>query len=266
MRSEPIEAPYDDALPPFPEQRVHVEIPNTRPWVTYIIIGLTTLIWLGQAGMTYLTAAGIDWFAEYGIKANELIRAGQYWRFVTPIFLHGGIFHLGFNMYFLYSVGSRLEQMMGPGRYILLYLLAGMTGVALSFIFVANLSLGASGSLFGLLATEAVFIWKNRRWLNNWQEMLKNIAITIGINIVFGLSMNVDHFGHLGGFLGGLTFSWFAGTQWEMVMTAPNRARFDDKNNNLGATLVASVISAALFVALCVVGMRWGVPGIELTF
>lgn len=257
-----------DGFPDAPSQQVAVQLPNTKPIVTYIILALTILIWLGQMFMLRLTPDRIDWLSAFGIKANEFIRQGELWRLLTPVFLHstGNIMHIGFNMYFLYVVGARTERLFGHLRFTLLYLLSGMCGVALSFIFTPSFSLGASGALFGLLGAEAMFIWLNREWIRSWNESLRDIGITVAINTVFGLAINVDHFGHFGGLLGGLVFTWFAGPQLKVVFTAPSQAHFQDARSGWRAAIAGTLAAGLFFALLTWIGFTWGVPGVERSF
>src|SRR5437773_1156513 len=78
---------------------------------------------------------------------------GAWWLFITAQFLHASWFHLGANMYFLYSVGPQLEQIIGALRFGVLYLIAGTAGYALSYWMEPHThTLGASGALYGVAA------------------------------------------------------------------------------------------------------------------
>jgi rhomboid protease GluP len=110
---------------------VSIQFATKIPLVTWILIGVCVLIYAVQYGT--LTFLGTDLPAAYGAKVNELIIQGQLWRLVTPIFLHGSIIHIGFNMYALYVIGPGLEQHYGHWKYLLLFMLAGMAGTRVSF-------------------------------------------------------------------------------------------------------------------------------------
>jgi rhomboid protease GluP len=181
----------------------------TAPTVTYAIMGVTGLIYLLQ--MLSQTLYGQDYVAIAGMKINELIYAGQYYRLFTPMLLHGSLLHIGFNMYALFVIGTRLERVIGHQRMILLYLVGGFAGNVVSFLFQPAPSLGASTAIFGILAAEGVFIYQNRQYLANAQGMLTNIVSVAAINLLLGMSGGIDNWGHLGGLLGGLLFTWIAG-------------------------------------------------------
>jgi len=182
------------------------------PVVTYTLLGLTIFVFALQY-FTQWTYGGVDAAALIGMKVNRLIEAGQYWRLITPMFLHGSILHLGFNMYALYIFGPNLERFYGHGRFLALYLLSGFAGVVLSFLLSPSNSLGASTAIFGLLAAEGVFLYQNRSMLQSAQRMLTNLITIAVINLVIGFApgMNIDNLGHLGGLLGGFMFAWFGG-------------------------------------------------------
>ena len=182
-----------------------------QPTVTYVLLGLTIFTFVIQYITEY--TYGVDVAAMFGMKINTAIEAGQIWRLITPILLHGSLLHLGFNMYALFIFGPNLESMYGHGRFLALYLLSGFAGIVLSFLLSPGPSLGASTSIFGLLAAEGVFLYQNSSMIQNARRMLTNLISIAVINLVIGFApgMNIDNLGHLGGLLGGAMFAWFGG-------------------------------------------------------
>ncbi|MEW5939256.1 MAG: rhomboid family intramembrane serine protease, partial [Chloroflexota bacterium] len=98
---------------------ISLRLPSAPPTVTFSILGLTIAVYLLQIASNFIF--GSDLPIALGAKVNELIRAGEVWRLFTPMLLHGSIFHIGFNMYALYSFGVGLERRFGHGRFLLLY-------------------------------------------------------------------------------------------------------------------------------------------------
>lgn len=138
-----------------------------------------------------------------------------WYRLITSGFLHFGIIHLGFNMYFLYVLGPMLEPALGRVRFLLLYV-ASMLGGALGVILIdtGGMTAGASGAVFGLLAAATVGLW--RRGVNPFTTgigtaLLLNLFITFAIP---GISIG----GHLGGAI--------AGAICGAVMLAPSYRSF----------------------------------------
>ena len=204
-----------------PQTRVQIQFNGSKPIVVYVILAITILAYIFQAGSQYLT--GVDLGFVLGGKINSMIIAGQYWRLFTPMLLHGSIIHLLFNMYALIILGRGLEFNFGKLRFILLYIGAGFAGNVLSFIFSPNPSLGSSTAIFGLLAAEAVFVFQNKKFYGAQAKGILINAVTIaGVNLVLGLSPGIDNWGHLGGLLGGVLFTWFGGPLWELKGLLPN--------------------------------------------
>ncbi|MEN6314420.1 MAG: rhomboid family intramembrane serine protease [Clostridiaceae bacterium] len=178
-----------------------------KPWLTYTLMGINIAVW---ALLTlYAMIKGDSYntlLIEFGAKENFRILNGEYWRFVTPIFLHANLLHMAINTYSLYAVGRTVEQIFGHLKYILVYMIAGIIGSIMSFMFSINPSVGASGSLFGLLGALLYFGVENpvlfRRYFGN------NVIATIVINIIFGFSRSgIDNYAHIGGLIGGFLSS-----------------------------------------------------------
>jgi membrane associated rhomboid family serine protease len=129
------------------------------------------------------------------------IADGAYWQLVTSMFTHVEIWHIGFNMLALYVLGPQLELVLGRARFLALYLLSGLVGSATVYWLAAesSVTVGASGSLFGLMAALLVVAVKVR---GDVQGLLTLVAINVAITI-FGRGF-ISWQGHLGGFVGGL--------------------------------------------------------------
>lgn len=240
---------------PFSPPPVELHLPSFPPTVTYSIIGVTVLVFALQMGTKIML--GTDIPAMIGIKANELIRAGQLWRLFTPMLLHSNtsILHIGFNMYFLFIVGRQVEQLYGHGRYLVLYVLSGFAGVVLSFLFSPYYSWGASGALFGLLGSQAVLAVQNRAlFRDGGKSLLMNALSIAGINILLGFFINADNWGHIGGLLGGAMFAWFAGPKLSIVGVYPNLLTFSDQRGPTDV-LNAAVLVLLVFGALTAAGI-----------
>ena len=186
--------------------------------------------------------------ALLGMKINESIIAGQLWRLITPMFLHGSILHIGFNMYALVVIGSGLERRFGHGRFLLLYLMGSLAGNVFSFLFSPNPSLGASTAIFGLLGAEMVFFYQNRELFGKGaRRALQNVVGVAAINFLIGLSPGIDNWGHLGGLMGGLIFTWFAGPRLELEGSYPDLYVIDQRGSRdqlIGAGLVILLFGA----------------------
>ena len=214
--------------------------------MTYVIVAVTVVIYLLQVGTNVLF--GFDIPAALGVKDNQYIMTGQLWRLLTPMFLHGSILHIGFNMYALVIIGAGLERRFGHWRFLLLYGLGGFAGNVMSFLISPNPSLGASTAIFGLLGAEMVFFYQNRQLFGaGARRALQNVITVAAINFIIGLSPGIDNWGHLGGLFGGLIFTWFGGPKLALQGSYPTFEVVDEhevQDQLLGASLVALLFGA----------------------
>jgi len=220
--------------------------------VTYILLGVTVGVFVLQFLSQMLL--GVDYPAALGMKVNDWIVKGELWRLITPMFLHGSILHIGFNMYALYILGPGLENQYGHTRYLILYLLAGFAGNVVSFLFSTAPSLGSSTAIFGLLGAEGVFFYRNRDTFGApAQRALMNILVIGVINLVIGMSPGIDNWGHIGGLAGGTLFAWFAGPLYRLEGGYFAPVLVDEHDS--GDTLRSGLAIAALFSFLAALGI-----------
>lgn len=254
------EYPVQDAPQPPPQpfdgaqgRPVRVALPQAAPYVTYTIIGITVFFYILQLATQALLQFDVP--VAFFIKANDLIREGQIWRLLTPALIHGSLAHIGFNMYALFSFGTNLEQFFGRGRFITLYLLGAFAGNVMSFLFSDAYSLGASTAIFGLIGAEAVFLYRNRKLLaGHFRSAIGNVLFIIAINLfLVGSLPGIDNWGHIGGLLGGLMFTWFASPLWEVEGISPLFHLVDKRSS--GEVVTGAVLVLAVFGALAVWGM-----------
>jgi len=200
--------PAEIVSPPRPRT---IAIPGVRPICTYAIIAVTTLVFIGQLIFG-------DSFTFYGLKINDLIRQGEFWRFVTPIFFHANILHIFFNMYALYSIGLQIERPLGYPRFLMIYFFSGIAGVFASFLFTATPSLGASGAIFGLIGALAVFLYRHYHLFGAaGRNMLYNVVFIIILNLVISVSVpEIDLWGHVGGLVTGSVLAWVLAPVWKI--------------------------------------------------
>jgi len=238
--------------PASPTRPVPVSLPATSPRVTYTILGITVIVYLLQL-LTQFTL-GYDLPVGLGAKGNEAIRAGQLWRFFTPMLLHGSILHIGFNMYALNAFGAGLERRYGHGRFLLLYILGGFAGTVFSFLFTRAYSIGASGAIFGLIGAEGIFLYQNRKLFGaRVGRAINNVVFVVAINLFLGLQPGIDNWGHVGGLMGGLIFAWFAGPHWEVRGISPNLQVLDKREPR--DVIVGAAVVTIVFCTLAAIGM-----------
>jgi membrane associated rhomboid family serine protease len=124
---------------------------------------------------------------------------GEWWRLITAAFLHGSLIHLGLNMLVLWIVGAPVEQAIGRGRFLALYVVSGLAGSAGALLFSPNaVTVGASGAIFGILGA-ALVLESQRNYVLGGQA-LGLIVINLVLSFVIP---NISIGGHLGGLAGG---------------------------------------------------------------
>ncbi|NJE02657.1 rhomboid family intramembrane serine protease [Thermococcus sp. MV11] len=149
----------------------------------------------------------IDVLARFGQWNYAVLNYGYWWQLVTAMFVHVGILHIAFNMYFLLMMGRQLEGILGPKRLVMVYFVSGLAGNLLTlFLLPANsVSAGASGALFGIVGTLIIITGVVG---GNMQAALVNAFVLFLINSIMP-SVNV--YAHLGGLLVGMAIGYYYG-------------------------------------------------------
>ncbi len=194
----------------------------------FLFGGTTPLLTHGAAlgGYPYENATGM-FLGPGGISD------GEYYRLLTSMFLHFGVVHLLMNMWALWVVGRILEGVLGPIRFLALYLVAGLGGSLAVYLFnPLGLTAGASGAVFGLFA--ALFIVL-RRLKRDTSSIVPLLVINIIISFVPGISLA----GHFGGLITGALVAF-------VFAYAP------PKNRNLYAGAAVGMILALIAVGVMV--------------
>lgn len=227
------------AFAELPPQRLELPLRARTPTVTYMLLGITIFFYvLQQISPIFFGYApfGLDWLEYFGARINAAILAGQFWRLLTPLLLHGSILHIGFNMYALLSFGTFLEPLMGHWRFLLLYLLAGLSGNVFSFLFSGGYSIGASTAIFGLVIAEGVLLYRNRQLLGKQaRRAIGNIVFIVAVNLFLGLAPGIDNWGHFGGLVGGMAFAWFAAPKYRLASAVSPLGSFVRVEDEIGA-------------------------------
>jgi rhomboid protease GluP len=228
-------------------ERIAIKLPDNKAVVTYTILGITSFVFILQA--ISQAVLGYDLPAALGMKVNEYIAAGELWRLFTPMLLHGSIMHVGFNMYALYLFGTRLERYFGHWRFLSLYLISGFAGNVISMMFTESPSLGASTAIFGLIGAQGIFIYQNRALFGNQtRQALQSIIMVAAINLFIGLSPGIDNWGHIGGLIAGLIFTWFGGPILAPTGMYPYASLEDQRETN--DVLLAVLVTGGFFAVL----------------
>ena len=178
-----------------------------------LLFGMTLVASQQQRGGGFDTRSlfgGIDAYTlvRFGAKYGFLIEAGELWRFITPIFLPGGLIHLAFNTWVLFDLGPAVESLYGSRKFVVLYILSGIASFVASFLLRPNsISIGASGAIFGLIGAMIAYGYRHRR---STGDTVKNMFVRWAMyGLLFGFVVpGVDNAAHIGGLAAGVAFGW----------------------------------------------------------
>lgn len=187
-------------------------VPATRFIMASTIAYYLWVVLIGGDFMRVLSGPNGRALTLWGANAGQLVLGGgQQWRLLTYILLHGGLIHLGLNMWALWNVGRHAEMIYGSGRMSFVYVVAGVAGGIASTVLRPGyaVSVGASGAILGLMGALVYFALALPGRRVDWRALLG----PVGINLVFGFFLGglVDNYAHVGGFVGGLLAAFLAG-------------------------------------------------------
>lgn len=176
------------------------------------LVAVNVVVFLAQAFSPGFPPGSPDRLSMmFGLLTGD-VYPGRIYTLLTYAFLHGGPFHLLFNMLTLYMFGGDLQLFMGTRRFLVLYFGAALAGgLAGSFMPAGSLIIGASGALFGLLAAYALYFPQTRVLLffvipaKIWVV----VVLFMGLSVYFiavGGGGQIAHLAHLGGGLFGLLY------------------------------------------------------------
>ncbi len=193
-------------------------IPEAR-LVTVILLTLNVGIFVAsvlasmKAGNTgAIMSIDIRTLSLLGAARPDFIMMGQWWRFITAGFLHGGLMHILFNMWALQDIGAHTEEVYGPRRMICIWILSTIGGFFVSMIWNRGVSVGASAGLFGLIgAMIAVGVLHKTYQAAAVRSLYTRWAI-YGLLMGFLPFFRVDNAAHIGGLITGFVAAYLLDT------------------------------------------------------
>lgn len=272
--------------------------PNPRgvPWVTYGLIAANVAVYLlvalpfsalqpdlGDPALVQYVAILVD---QFGGQLSEAELLGQVTAYdvvvfnhgfrpaapeplalLTSMFLHAGFMHLAGNMLFLWIYGDNVEHRLGPGRFLIAYLITGVAATLFHTTFDAGSELplvGASGAISGVLGF--YFIWfphnRVRLWVVLFPFFMRVVhwpaRLVLGVYLFLDNVMpflitqageaggGVAYGAHIGGFLGGLGWAWWADRR-EVVGRPDEYRRADKRGTPSPAETVVTLVSQGRF-------------------
>jgi len=190
-----------------------------RPILTYALIIVNVAIFVG----TLATGTFGQSIEEYGMKPKEVLAGQNLHTLFTSMFLHGGILHILFNMWYLWIFGDNIEDILGRGKFILFYLGTGLVAsLVYSFSDPGSIipAIGASGAIAGVLGAYMIlYPWARVHTAVIFFIMIHLVmvpaVVIIGLWFVLqvlsasvlwaaGTTAGVAYWAHIGGFLAGM--------------------------------------------------------------
>jgi len=159
----------------------------------------TTNLLVGAIALSYLIQLLVPNYEESLWISGAEFDQGQYWRLITVALVHGGFFHLGFNLYALHVLGSPVELYFGVTKYVTVLLTSLIFGSLASALFnnPYTASVGASGMVFGLFGALALI---GARIGIEWRGIIGIVLINFALGFILG---GIDWRAHVGGLIGG---------------------------------------------------------------
>ncbi|WID97501.1 rhomboid family intramembrane serine protease [Bosea vestrisii] len=204
------------------------------PWATLALAAILVLVFLGELAMSFegtrATVVTGPTLVLFGAMSSELVfQAGQWYRLVCSIFLHGSTAHLLANVILLVIVGWFLEATLGIGWLLAIFMLGGLVGsvASVSFNPPALLGIGASGAVLALVAAGLVLSFKGpdttrSRWLSGF--CLAALFGAVFSSTGFG-PIRVDHATHIAGALSGAALGLLVWWSWDRETERPRWRR-----------------------------------------
>jgi membrane associated rhomboid family serine protease len=174
---------------------------GTGALVTKALIALNVLVFfVNLAQGSSLNQVSGTLFVRWALYIPGGLDQGEWYRLITAAFLHASLIHLAMNMLILWIVGAAVEQAIGRGRFLALYIVSGLAGSAGALLLSPNaITVGASGAIFGILGA-ALVLEAQRNYVLGGQAFG---LIAFNLIITFAFSSYISVGGHVGGLVGG---------------------------------------------------------------
>ncbi len=172
-----------------------------------------------------------------GANNRGLVLNGGVWRLIASAFLHGNLLHLVVNMYSLWIIGSQVETYIGRWKFLFIYILSALMGNLMSMVFLGdyNMSIGASGAIFGLMGSLLYFGYHYRLYLSS--ALTTQIIPIIVLNLVLGFMVSgIDNAAHIGGLIGGYFATMIVGIKYK-----------SKKSETINGIIVYTILAIFLF-------------------
>jgi membrane associated rhomboid family serine protease len=186
-----------------------------QPVITYVLIGVNVALFL----LLYTRGGPSNEAAlrDFGALSPQLIENGQIWRLFAALFLHASVPHILFNMTSLFAVGTLAERLYGSGKFLAIYIGAGLIGSLCSFTFAVlngqmnELGVGASGAIFGVAGALVAVRFHGSDVIPERlrRRVSSSMVPLVAVSLIFAyITPHIDNAAHVGGLCGGILLSF----------------------------------------------------------
>ena len=174
-----------------------------KPVVTIVLLAINLVVFLAIS--VYDKDAGSEFYSLYGGLYPPAVETGEWYRFLTFMFLHGSTLHLLNNCVMIFGVGNYVEDALGHIKFLILYLVSGFAGGIFSFFVyrgTETVCIGASGAALGLVGCLLNIILRHKGKYRHLS--IRGMLILLALTVYYGVTtIGVDNYGHLGGLIAG---------------------------------------------------------------
>ncbi|PKI69914.1 hypothetical protein CRG98_009789 [Punica granatum] len=163
----------------------------------------------------------------YGAKINQLIVTGEWWRLVTPMFLHSGVFHMALGCWALLTFGPKVCRGYGPFTFFLIYLLGGISGNLTSFLHTPELTVGGTGPIFAMIGAWLIYQMQNKDVIGKdvLDSMFQKAIFTTALSFLLSNFGPIDDWTHFGAAVTGIIYGFFTCPILQMDDASSNSGR-----------------------------------------
>lgn len=148
---------------------------------------------------------------KYGAKVNDLIMDGEWWRLLTPMFLHSGLFHIGLSSWVLFSFGPQVCKGYGSFTFVLIYILGGISGNFTSFLHTSEPTVGGSGPVFAVIGAWLIYQNQNKGVATKevTESMFQKAVVATALSCLLGNFGPIDSWTNVGAAISGIIYGYF---------------------------------------------------------
>lgn len=198
---------------------------------------------------------------ERMIGVNLFIYQGEWWRLITPIFIHGSFSHLLFNSFSIFLFGPALERILGKSKFILIYLFTGIAANLITLMVqpLTYTHLGSSGAIFGLFGYYiALIVFRKDAISRNNAQIIATIA-ALSLIMTF-LQANINIIAHIFGFLAGIVIGSLSEAKGRSIFSAYKQefSQLKGRTQNWKKPDSKTIIIWSILIILAIIGMGGG--------